>query len=168
MLNTERKKYEINTDRANDILQNVFAAGSLPPNTVPFDKLVLRGKLNTRLFDLPLFFAGLLLVLTFVCPLCIVPLAERLDPAYSTGYARLVEDYVEEDCLYLKVEGRRILYGEAYLETADGQTCHVLSYDRASGILCFPYISDSETNIYIPVKDGAPLHLLLSPQPGDE
>ena len=47
----KKNKYEMNIDTANEILQNVFAAESKTPNTVPFDKLVLRQKANTRFYN---------------------------------------------------------------------------------------------------------------------
>lgn len=83
MLYKKQKKYEINIDRANDILQNVFAAESKTPNTIPFDKLVLRAKPDTRRYDIPLCLAVLLLILTLISPFCIVPIAEKLDPAFQ-------------------------------------------------------------------------------------
>ena len=51
MLFRKKKNYEMNIDTANAILQNVFAAEAKAPNTIPFDKLVLREKANTRFYD---------------------------------------------------------------------------------------------------------------------
>lgn len=160
----KHQKYEMNMETANAALQNVFAACDKAPNTIPFDKLVLREKLNTRCYNRLLFIAALLLLLTFLSPLAIVPVSEYLDSRFPTTEAKLITDYVENGYLYLQLEGDNILYKDAYLEKPDGTVIPVQSYDRKKGILCLPYIDDAETNIYIPLKNGKVLHLLLSPQ----
>ena len=43
-----KKTYQMNIDKANDTLQNVFAACNKAPNTIPFDKLVLQQAAHTR------------------------------------------------------------------------------------------------------------------------
>lgn len=160
----KKKKYEMNIDAADSILQQVFAASDRLPNSVPFDKLVLREKLNTRFYDRAMAAFALTLLLTFLSPLVIVPLAELLDTKAGSEAVRLVDDYIAEGCLYLQLEGDAVLYEDAYLETTDGKRYPVISYDAGSGILCFPYIETTEANIYIPIEGASDFHLLLSPQ----
>ncbi len=159
-----KRKYEINIDTADSILQQVFAAGNRQSNAVPFDKLVLREKLNTRFYDRALVLLGIVLLITFLSPLVIVPLAKLLENKPAPEAVRLVDDYVADGCLYLRLEGDAILYGDAYLETTNGEQYSVLSYDADNGILCFPYIETTEANIYIPIEGAPCLQLLLSPQ----
>ncbi len=160
----KRQKYEMNMESANAALQNVFAACNKAPNTIPFDKLVLREKLNTRCYDRLLIMVALLLLLTFLSPLAIVPVSGFLERCFVSTEVRLIDDYVEDGYLYLQLEGDNILYEGAYLEKPDGTVIPVQFYDSQKRILCLPYIDDAETNIYIPLKNGKVLHLLLSPQ----
>lgn len=160
----KKKKYEMNIDTADSILQQVFAASDRRPNSVPFDKLVLREKLNTRFYDRAIALLGIVLLVTFLSPLLIVPLAGLLEKEASPGVVRLVDDYVADGCLYLRLEGAAVLYEDAYLETVDGEQYSAISYDADGGILCFPYIETTEANIYIPVEGASGLQLLLSPQ----
>lgn len=159
-----KRKYEMNIDTANAILQNVFAAGEKTPNRIPFDTLMLRGKADTRFYDRALALLAVLLCLTVLSPLAVVPLAKGLDASVDGGRAVLTADYVSDGCLYLEVHGYGVRYEQAWLEASDGTVCQVLSYDEDSGLLCFPYIKAAEANIYIPVENGEPLHLLLTPQ----
>lgn len=159
-----KRKYEMNIDTANAILQNVFAAGEKTPNRIPFDTLMLRGRADTRFYDRALVLLAVLLCLTFLLPLAIVPLAKRLEPSVDEGYAVLTADYISDGLLCLEVRGCGICCADAWMETSDGTVCQVLSYDEDRGLLCFPYVEAAEANIYIPVKNGEPLHLLLTPQ----
>ena len=65
----KRNTYEMNVDTANAILQNVFAAEDKTPNTLSFDKIVLRQKANTRFYDKILRVLLLVLTLSFLSPL---------------------------------------------------------------------------------------------------
>lgn len=152
----------MNPTQANEVLQNVFAANKQPPNTIPFDKLLLRQKLNTRKYDYPLCLTALLLLLTFLSPLAVAPVSSIFNdtrPAKVT----LLSDTLQDGVLCLTLSGDGILYEEAYQETADGITEPPLSYDDESGKLYFTYYG-TETNIYIPLENAPVFHLLLSPR----
>ena len=43
----DRKRHQMDLKQADATLQNVFKACDIPPNTVAFDRLALRRKLNT-------------------------------------------------------------------------------------------------------------------------
>lgn len=160
----KQKKYEMNKDIANRALQDVFTACDKAPNTTPFDKLVLREKANTRPYNRMLLLTAMLLALTFLTPLLIVPLTAQISRWRTPEPPELVNDYVEDSCLYLQFTGDNIQYEDAYLEKQDGTILPILSYDAKSKTICFPYIEDSESNIYIPIKGGGALHLLLTPR----
>lgn len=161
MLFNKPNKYKLNMDDANQVLQNILETQQQPKNTVPFDKLVLRGRVNMRFYNTFLIVLLITLLLTVVAPFTIVPAAQTL--LYPTGTITLVDDYLKDGCLYLQVEGTHILYKDAYLVTTDGENHSVISYDKQTGTLCFPYLDDTESNIYIPVKGRNPLHILISP-----
>ena len=64
MFFSKNSKYEMNKETANAALQNVFAACDKAPNTIPFDKLLLREKLNTHIYDRLVVLVLLLLLFT--------------------------------------------------------------------------------------------------------
>ena len=74
----------------------------------------------------------------------------------------LTRDYVENNILSLKFTGENILYEEAFMETLSGEIIAPLSVDSSKGVINFPFLSE-EANIYVPVKNGEPLHLLFTP-----
>lgn len=162
MFFSKKKIYQMNMEQANTALQNIFAACNQAPNTIPFDKLILRRQLNTGIFKRLIVITAMTLLLTFLSPLIIVSVASALSPFSTAGTVELLNDYRTDDVLYLEFSHGNVLYEEAYLETADGNIIYALSFDASTNTIAFPYIADAECNIYIPVADGQPLHFLLS------
>lgn len=160
----KKKTYQMDIEKANSALQNIFAACDHAPNTIPFDKLILRQRVNTRVYNRLLTATAVLLLLTFLFPIIIVPVSNAMGHILAPEPVALLNDYLEDGILYLQLTGDNILYNEAYLETFDGQKKYAVTYDVKKQLISFPYIDESESNIYIPIKDSAPLHLLLSPQ----
>lgn len=160
----KNKIYKMDPGRANSALQNIFAACDQTPNTVPFDKLLLRQKLNTGKYDILLCLIAVTLFFTFLTPAIVVPLSSSVEKISAPKPVTLLKDYCENDILYLELSGDGILYEEAYLNTLDGRTLQPLSFDKKAHTIAFPFLSGEECNIYIPVENGQPLHLLLSPE----
>ena len=160
----KNKIYKMDPGQANSALQNIFAACDQTPNTIPFDKLLLRQKLNTRKYDILLCVIALALFFTFLSPLVIVPLSQSVEQMTAPEPVTLLKDYCKDDILYLELSGDGILYEEAYLNTPDGQRLYPLSFDRKTKTIAFPFLSGEECNIYIPLENGQFLHLLLSPE----
>lgn len=160
----KKQTYQIDIEKADSALQNIFAACNQSPNTIPFDKLVLRQKVNTKIYNRLLTAAAVILLLTFLSPFYIVPVSHVTKALLTPEPAVLLNDYLEEDILYLQLAGDNILYEEAYLETPDGQKIYAVVYDVKKQLIGFPYIEESESNIYIPIKNSKPLHFLLSPR----
>lgn len=156
----KKKIYQMNMKAANDTLQNVFAACDQPPNTIPFNKLVLRQRAHTAAFDILLLFTSLLLALTLLAPLPF--LAYKNTAAYSS--VEISSQYVDGNKLYIVLDtgNHTIKYQEAYLRSPGGDIYEIVSYDDKTCTLCFPYLSQ-ECNIYIPYDDGFVLHLLFNP-----
>lgn len=161
MLFKSRKKYRMNMEQANATLQNVFAACNQTPNTIPFDKLVLRKKLNTRVYNRMIVLTALLLFITFLAPLAVAPVSVFL--SRQPEKVTLLSDSIENGVICLTLSGDGILYTEAYQETADGIKEAPLSYDKDTGTIYFTYY-ETATNIYIPIENAPTFHLLLSPQ----
>lgn len=164
MLFRKNKKYQMDMDAANAALQNILAACDKAPNTIPFDKLVLRQKANTKVYNTLLIITAIILLITFLSPLTIVPIATYTEKLLAPEPATLVNDYVQDNILYLEFSGDNILYEDCYMETSAGEQFSPSSYDSGQGLICFPFDSSQEVNIYIPVKDNATLHFLLTPE----
>lgn len=158
----KKNRYELDMTTANNALQNILSTCNQPVNTIPFDKLVLRKKINAASYNRLIIATALIFVLTFLSPLAIIPLSELNERLFSPTPAVLTLDYVENNILSLKFTGENILYEEAFMETLSGEIIAPLSVDRSKGVINFPFLSE-EANIYVPVKNGEPLHLLFTP-----
>ena len=158
----KKNRYELDMTTANNALQNILSSCNQPVNTIPFDKLVLRKKVNAASYNRLIAATALLFVLTFLSPLAIVPLSELSETLFVPAPAELTLDYVENNILSLKFTGENILYEEAFMETLSGEIIAPLSVDSSKGVINFPFLSE-EANIYVPVKNGEPLHLLFTP-----
>lgn len=158
----KKNRYELDMTTANNALQNILSTCNQPINTIPFDKLVLRKKVNAASYNRLIIATALIFVLTFLSPLAIIPLSELNERLFSPTPAVLTLDYVENNILSLKFTGENILYEEAFMETLSGEIIAPLSVDSSKGVINFPFLSE-EANIYVPVKNGEPLHLLFTP-----
>ena len=164
MLFKKNKQYQMDMDAANAALQNIFAACDKAPNTIPFDKIILRQNANTKPYNVLIIITSILLLLTFLGPLTVVPIATYMERFWAPDPVALINDFLEEDLLHLEFTGDHILYEECYMETLDGVRIEAASFDSKQGTICFPYDSTHEVNIYIPIKGGSELHFLLTPQ----
>lgn len=147
---------------ANNALQNILSTCNQPVNTIPFDKLVLRKKINAASYNRLIAATAVIFVLTFLSPLIIVPLSELNEKLFAPAPAELTLDYVENNVLSLRFTGDNILYSESFMETLSGEIIKPLSVDPATGTVNFPFLSE-EANIYIPVKNSETIHLLFTP-----
>ena len=158
----KKNRYELDMTTANNALQNILSSCNQPVNTIPFDKLVLRKKVNAASYNRLIVVTAVIFVLTFLSPLVIVPLSEFNEKMFAPAPAELTLDYVENNVLSLKFTGDNILHDEAFMETMSGEIIEPLSVDTSKGVINFPFLSE-EANIYVPVKNGETLHLLFTP-----
>lgn len=159
----KKKRYSMDLKQADSTLQNIFAACDRKPNVISFDKLRLRQKLNTRVYNRLLLLTGLVLLLTFFSPFAVSPVTELLAGENGQPVA-LVSDSMEGDLLTLTLSGSGILFDQAYQELPDGSVEAALSYDKKAKTISFSYHEEITVNIYIPVTDQSPLHLVVSPK----
>ncbi len=158
----KKNRYELDMTTANNALQNILSTCNQPVNTIPFDKLVLRKKVNAASYNHLIAATALIFVLTFLSPLAIVPLSELTAKMLVSTPPELTLDYVENNILSLQFTGDNILYTEAFMETMSGEVIEPLSVDASQGVISFPFLSE-EANIYVPVKNGETIHLLFTP-----
>lgn len=79
----KKNRYELDMATANNALQNILSSCNQPVNTIPFDKLVLRKKVNAASYNRLIVATTLIFVLTFLSPLAIVPLSEMTEKLLS-------------------------------------------------------------------------------------
>ena len=124
----KKNRYELDMTTANNALQNILSSCNQPVNTIPFDKLVLRKKVNAASYNRLIVATTLIFVLTFLSPLAIVPLSEMTEKLLAPTPAVLTLDYVENNILSLKFTGDNILYEEAFMETVKNAASICLDY----------------------------------------
>ena len=152
----KKNRYELDMNTANNALQNILSTCNQPVNTIPFDKLVLRKKINAASYNRLIVATAVIFVLTFLSP------SEFNEKLFTPAPAELTLDYVENNVLSLKFTGDNILYDEAFMETLSGEIIEPLSVDSAKGVISFPFLTE-EANIYVPVSGGETIHLLFTP-----
>lgn len=163
MLFEKDSKYEMDMDTANAALQNILAACDKAPNTIPFDKILLRQEANIKPYNRLIIITAVFMLLTFLSPLMIVPLATQFDRAFAPEPVRLVDDYIEENILYLQFTGDNICYQNAYIEFSEGNRVPPVIVDEKKQLIGFPFDGTEEINIYIPLEEGTNIHYLLTP-----
>ena len=86
----KKNRYELDMTTANNALQNILSTCNQPVNTIPFDKLVLRKKVNAASYNRLIVATAVIFVLTFLSPLVIVPLSEFNEKMFAPAPADAV------------------------------------------------------------------------------
>jgi len=160
----KKKKYSIDNAAANEMLQNVFAAYNKEPNTIPFDKLVLRRKISTRSYKIGMFITAFLLLLTFLSPLAFPHSPAKITNVNSSHSGiEIVGHHIEKGIFYLTLSTDDIDYKDSYMVNADNVMFSAISFDEKTCTIEFPY-NKEEVNIFIFTNDGGTLQLLLTPK----
>lgn len=154
------KKYALDMHSADTTLQNVFAAVGQTPNSVPFNKLVLRQQAVLRPYNIMLTLSICLLVLTTLCPLYFYFHKGSAPSAFLT----LGEHSATTEVISLELLPSHIMVDmeASKLVTASGETYPAVSYDYETHTITFPYCGE-ECNIYIAADDGSSLQLVFTP-----
>jgi hypothetical protein len=152
--------YELDAVNANAVLQNVFAASHQQPNTIPFDKLVLRQPVDEHKFTRSIRLAAALLIITLIMPMAVIPLTRAMAPKAIV----LVSDEVQGDILRLGFDGDGLEYHNAYIYTAANGVEYAVAYNPDTKTIDFPYHSGETMNIYIRSTEGNLIHFLLIPE----
>ena len=74
--------------QAGETLQNIFAACEQEPNKVPFDKIVLRQKANTKMFTIGKYISILFIIFLFIAPF-LFPHSEATITAQKTSKSKI-------------------------------------------------------------------------------
>lgn len=165
----KKKKYEMDVTLANETLQNVFNACNKKPNSIPFDKILLRQRASTKLFSFGKWLSLVMLLITFFLPLAFFNGNDTLLRNYemqineNRNSLTLLDYYVKENILYLKLDQSNIAVDQCYLQLIDQTIVPFLSFDVESNLLSFPY-PDESANIFIYGEGESFLHLFITPK----
>ncbi len=158
-----KKKYSMDLNTANDILQNVFAAGDVAPNTIPFDKLVLRGMAQTTLVKCCMSVAIGMLVLVLLAPLAFRSSDFKVTDKSALKVFEIMDHTLYQSEFMLTIKGSNIDYKGIYAKKIDESIVFPLRVRFVNGDteVTFPYDGDA-LNLYIPDQNGNVLHAVLS------
>lgn len=159
----KKNKYSMDMETANQTLQNVFAACEAPPNTVPFDKLVLRQRAHTRAFFYAKWICFLFLILTLASPLIFQEYPSHLRTTKKASVIHVEEHYILEDTFHIVLSGPDLNLKDSYITTADGTVYPPDRFDNATGEIVFPY-PGGEINIFISQGENEYLQIILTPK----
>lgn len=155
--------YSIDLNTANEALQNVFAACEQPPNTIPFDKLVLRQRANTKSFTIGKYISIGFILLLFIMPFVFPHSPAKITQSSGSKAHFTIEDhYVSDSTFTLVLSGDEIDYSSCYAIDAEQVTYLPVSSTPSAHTISFPYIG-KEINLYIYNNEGQYMQLLLSP-----
>lgn len=146
-------EYDIDMNSANQLLQNVFEAVGQTPNSIPFDKLLLRQKARTGSLLAARTICTTALILTLCMPFVFWRgLTDTKNPVITNNYK-------EEQFLWIELEDdiTGIDYNSIYALTDSGQTLHPVSVDRETCMIAFK-TNEKSLNIYISDYAGNTTH----------
>ena len=155
------KKYALDISSADTALQNIFAAVGQTPNSVPFNKLVLRQKAVLKPYNIMLTICILLLAATVICPLCFYV---NKPTAAMPGHVTLGSHSATDEKITLEVLPPYMMVdvSSSELITVSGETYAPLGYDYNTHTITFPYPGE-ECNIYIYCDNDCSLQLVFTP-----
>jgi len=159
----KKNKYSMDMEIANQTLQNVFAACDAPPNTVPFDKLVLRQRAHTRILCYAKWVCFLCLILILIEPLAFQGFPSRLHTTEKINHIRIEKHYIQDHKFHIYLEGTDLNLAGSYITSTDGTVYPPDCFDNATGEIVFPY-PGGEINIFISQGKDEYLQIVLTPK----
>lgn len=149
---------------ANQMLQNVFASCNTPPNTIPFDKLMLRQKARIKYITGLKYSCLLCLLITLVTPFVFTKTSGSLTiKEHSIRSIELVNHYIAENQFHIFLSGTDLHLEKSYITSEDGTVYSPTYSDNSEGEVVFPY-PGGEINIYIYEDENNYLQILLTPE----
>ena len=164
MEHVELKEYKMDAKKADEILQNVLKAGNKAPASVPVHQIAVRKRLARAPYIYGIVVSAIALLLTLLSPLAF---AKPFLPMSVTTSASAVGFYLEgsyalDGQITLHVSKSDIDLAHSYLQTNSGTRYDPVTFNAETKEITFPFPKE-ESNIYVVTKQGAVLHLLLTP-----
>ena len=160
----ELKEYKMEAKKAEDILQNVLKAGNKKPSSVPVHQFASRKRLARAPYIYGIVVSSIALVLTLLAPLAFarpfLPVSVTTNAAAAGFY--LEGSYAIDGVITLHVSSSDLDLAHSYLQTNSGTVYEPLAFNEKTAEIAFPF-PEEEANIYVVTRQGAVLHLLLTP-----
>lgn len=159
MILNKKKNYAHDLDmaKADEMLQNVFAAAGESPNTIMLDKLMLRKKVQTRGIMISGTISIIAMLLVLFSPL-----------VFLISYSRITvpsieENYMLGDTLYVIISPDSVGtdYRSSYAKDEQGNIIAPTVVDEGERTLAFP-AEGSSLNIYIKNYSGKITHAIYT------
>lgn len=158
-----KQVYTMDMSKANETLQNVFVACKQEPNTIPFDKIVLKNKAQTRAFTIGRSICLLFIVFLFIIPFLFPHAPFSLKIRETQSRMRVVSHYMDDKQLYITISGGEIDFASCDAYDLEGNPAYLPTDANAKGnTISFPYTGKA-MDIYIYDMNGNCLHLFLEP-----
>lgn len=164
MANRNKGRNKFDKVQANQTLQNVFRACNQQPNNVTVDQLLERKKAMVHPYNVWIVVSIVALVLTFLSPLALNPMINRIKKGESQTNITITNHQVTDGHFQMTLSGDFIDYSSIHAINSAGMKIHPDSHSVADGIVSIPYDGKEELNIYVSDYNGKQLHLLLSPK----
>lgn len=159
----KKNTYNMDMETANQTLQNIFAACDTPPNTIPFDKIVLRQKARTRIFFFAKWICFLCVLLTMISPMAFQNMPSSFtNSVVGHNEIHVEKHFIKDSYFYLYVSGNDLELKYSYAVAKDGIVYLPISYNNEMGELVFPYTGDS-LNIFVSYSKNEFLQIVLTP-----
>ncbi|MBE5857726.1 MAG: hypothetical protein E7296_09225 [Lachnospiraceae bacterium] len=153
----KKNEFKMDVKAADRILQNVFEDAGEKPNTVPFDKILLRCKYNGMAYDICIMITVILLAMTLMLPIKFYPGFGKQNPEFKVEFH---EQYGDE--LLISLSRGDIDLSKSYFVDVDGNKTYANYFNSLGFCIAFP-MPDEEVNIIITEESGKELHLLFTP-----
>lgn len=160
----KRQKYQMDLSSANETLQSVFAACKQEPNTIPFDKLILRQRARTKPFTIGKYLSILFVILLFIVPF-VFPHSKTSISTEPNSLSELsiVNHYTDDDSFTLILSGEKIDFDSCYAVDINNVHYEPVSYNKKENKIVFPYYGEA-LNIYIYDVNAHSIQVILTPK----
>ena len=158
-----RHKYTMDLTTANNILQNVFIAGEQKPNTIPFDKIVLRSKAQTTMVTSCMWIGIVMLLLTLLSPLAFHSQELKVTDFSANEHVQIASHQLYTSEFVMMVTGDKVDYQNIYATKNDGTVVFPsrIRFVNDAIEVTIPYDGNA-LNLFIPDFDGNILQAILS------
>lgn len=155
----KKKEERLSIEQADFALQNIFAACNMPPNTIPFDKIVLRQKVNTLFFKVTVSIASAALLLNLLLPIHFLFMDRKVNISKNSRI-EILSDGLHQDTIFLQ-SSSALSVKDCYIMHSDGTTLLPTTYDNLTKTIYFPYTEDS-LSVYLETESGITAVVLIS------
>ena len=157
----KKKSIQLDIELADATLQSIFEACDLSPNSIPFDKIVLRQKVETIYFNTCILFCIPFLLVTLLAPIPFLLINHHNQKQAASNSIRIEKDYLDEDIIYFKLSVA-VDPNACHLILSDGSFIEPMSYDNLTKTIAFPY-PDTEASIYMETPNDVSAVVLVTP-----